>query len=107
MNLTARDKLSPNSSTWILFTSSFISISEEICTVRIKIQLCPFNKLLLSLIYVKLRLAREILVWNSCNSYNEFNENLTDVLVTPVHVWKDGWAWSPRKTFLFSFVKSA
>jgi len=30
----------------------------------------PFNKVLLSLIYVKLRLARELLVWNS---YNEFN----------------------------------
>jgi hypothetical protein len=67
----------------------------------------PFNKILLSVIYVKIRLARELLVWNSCTSYNEFNENLTDGLFTLVHVWKDGWTWSPRKTFLFSFVKGA
>jgi len=66
-----------------------------------------FNKVLLSLMYVKLRLARERFVWNSCNSYGKFNANLTDGLVTLVHVWKDGWAWSPRKTFLFSLVKSA
>jgi hypothetical protein len=66
----------------------------------------PFSKVLLSLIYVKLRLARELLMWDSCNSYDEFNENLTDGLVTLVHVWKDEWTWSPRKTLLFSFVKS-
>jgi len=66
-----------------------------------------FNKVLLPLIYVKLRLARELLVWNSCNSYDEFNENLTNGLVTLGHVWKEGWAWSPRKTFIFALVKSA
>jgi len=66
-----------------------------------------FNKVLLSLIFVKLRLARELFVWNSCNSYDEFNENLTYGLVTLAHVWQDGWAWSQRKTFLFALVKSA